>query len=131
MPRKYLFCSIVLATAGLVAGIALSSRADEIHTAVQQGNLDQVKKILAQTPKAAAAPDKNTSNLTPLHYAVSGAQKPIFDELLKHKPDVNAKEANGYTPLHYAVMNYRIDMIDPLLAAGADITAADNAKQTP
>ena len=55
----------------------------------------------------------------------------IFEELLKHKPDVNAKDAGGYTPLYHAVTNYRLDMIDPLLAAGADITAASNDKQTP
>src|SRR5262245_24293069 len=115
---------------GLVAPW-VPARADEIHTAIQQNNLDQVKKILAKNPKAVDAPDKGNNNYTPLHFVIFNAQKPLLDELLKHKPDVNAKDLGGYTPLYHAVTNYRIDMIDPLLEAGADIMAASNDKQTP
>src|SRR5437763_6424598 len=124
----YLLASLLVI--GLVVEL-IPSRADEIHTAVQQNNLDQVKKICAKNPKAAGAAAKDNNNYTPLHFAVFQGQKPVLEELLKHKPDVNAKDAAGYTPLYHAVTNYRLDMIDALLEAGADIMAASNDKQTP
>src|SRR5262245_44235368 len=130
MPLRYLFRSVALVSAGLLWGLAPSSRGDEIHTLVQQGNLDQVKKILAKNPKAAAAPDKKNNNLTPLHYAVSGAQKPILDELLKHKPDVNAKSADGDTPLHLAAWNGHYQLVGTLLDAGADPNLPDGSGQS-
>src|SRR5262245_34277983 len=107
MLRQHLLHSLAALVSFSVMTELAPSRADEIHTATQQGNLEQVKKILAKTPKAAGAPDKNNASFTPLHYAVQGAQKAILDELLKHKPDVNAKDGSGNTPLHYAVMYYR------------------------
>src|SRR5262245_17640770 len=108
MSRQRFICFLGLL---LVIGIVVeraAAPADESHTAIQQNNLDQVKKILDKNHKAVDAPDKGNNNYTPLHFVIFNGQKPMLEELLKHKPDVNAKDAGGFTPLYHAVTNYRM-----------------------
>jgi len=122
--------STVFALAALAAWAVESTlKAAEIHNAVQQNKLELIKTILKQNPKAINS--KQSNGMTPLQLSVQGAKKPVFDLLMKYKPDINMADKNGYTALHWAVMYNRTNMIEPLLNSGADINAADNQFLTP
>ena len=54
----------------------------------------------------------------------------IVSQLLRHKPDVNAKGFCSFTPLHCAAYSSRGECIDMLLAAGAWVNERDSAGET-
>ena len=98
-------------TIAVVLLAATSASADEIHTAVQQDNITKIQEILKKTPAAVNAPDTKRQNYTPLITAINYNKKNAFDELIKHKPDVNLQDPYEYTALHWAAMNLRADYV--------------------
>ena len=66
--------------------------AAEIHTAVQQGNLDAVKKEVEKDPKSVNLKDQNGH--TPLHHAVMRYRPDIAREMLKHGADISLQDNN-------------------------------------
>lgn len=80
-----------------------SSPLDEgLFQAVEQGNVEQVRSLLAA---GAAVSARDEGEATPLHRAVAVGRTEIVELLIAHGADVNAKEGIfGNTPLCEAVM---------------------------
>lgn len=96
---------LFLAPAVLVL-LAAALPADEIHTAVQQSNLENVKKILDKNPKAINAKDTN-GGFTPLHYAVMYGRSDMIEPLLAAGADITVGDNQKQTPLQYALQPFR------------------------
>ena len=70
-----------------------------IHDAVETGNIEAVKKHLADGADVNA---KKERYKTPLQHAVSYDHKEIVELLIAKGAEVNAKNRDGFTPLHFA-----------------------------
>jgi serine/threonine-protein phosphatase 6 regulatory ankyrin repeat subunit B len=75
----------------------------DIHNAVDDGDLEQVKALLKDDPGLVSG--KDILGATALHYAAGGGYKGIAEVLLANKANVNAKDNEGWTPLHWATEN--------------------------
>ena len=97
-----------------------------IHKAVEEGNIEAVKKFLA------AGIDVNAkafiTGSTPLHIA---ATKEVVELLIAKGAGVNAKEKYDMTPLHPAASTGHKEVVELLIAEGADVNAKDIADRTP
>ncbi len=69
----------------------------------------------------------------PIHAALDQeeARMPLTEVLLKHKPNLNARNVIGETPLHRAVALGELKIVEALLRAGADPNATRPQGQTP
>jgi ankyrin repeat protein len=76
-------------------------------------------------------------NLTPLHFAMSGANPKIVRRLVAGGADVMARDAMGLSPLHYAATQGKHSsetmqaLLAELLEGGIDINARDAEGWTP
>ena len=97
-----------------------------IHKAVEEGNIEAVKKFLA------AGIDVNAkafiTGSTPLHIA---ATKEVVELLIAKDADVNAKDKYDMTPLHPAAGRGHKEVVELLIAGGADVNARDEDGDTP
>ena len=97
-----------------------------IHKAVEEGNIEAVKKFLA------AGIDVNAkafiTGSTPLHIA---ATKEVVELLIAKGADVNAKDKYDMTPLHPAAGRGHKEVVELLIAGGADVNARDEDGDTP
>ena len=97
-----------------------------IHKAVEEGNIEAVKKFLA------AGIDVNAkafiTGSTPLHIA---ATKEVVELLIAKGADVNAKDKYDMTPLHPAAGRGHKEVVELLIAKGADVNAKDEDGDTP
>ena len=59
--------------------------------------------------------------------AIQHNQRSQALDLLKQKPDVNAKQVDGTTALHWAVRADDLPLVESLLKAGADVKAANRS----
>jgi len=69
-----------------------------ILKAAQDGNIEAVKQAIADGADVNA---KNTSGMTPLHWAANRGHEEVAELLISKGADVNAKDIGGYTPLDY------------------------------
>ena len=75
---------------------------------------------------------RDTCGQTPLHLACLSNRRhfKIVQELLKHKPDVNAIASRQWhgerTPLTFAVMKGSLEIVEALLLHGADVNFSDS-----
>ena len=119
-------------------GVDLETRNDgetALHLAVRccLKTRGAVRQILHELLERGADVDaRDTLGHTALHIAVlpslaynneDGTE--IVKQLLKYKPDVNAKHFASCTPLHYAAFRSSGVCIDALLAAGARVNELD------
>jgi len=96
-----------------------------LHLVVNRGDV-KLLKLLASARQAFAAA-KNTTNsagATPLHVAVATSQATVVATLLKYKPNLDAKNAEGYTPYQLACKEGNLEAIKLLLKAKVDATAS-------
>lgn len=109
-----------------IAGLKIQEMVGELEQAVQRGDVERVRDILALgiTPNV-----RFRSGLMPLAYCVqkSGAN---FDAcaamLAANFADPNLRQTNGYTPFRVACMNHNFKAAEALLAQGADPTVLAN-----
>jgi ankyrin repeat protein len=112
-----------------ITSLALSSaQAGPLHDAVRDGDLAQVKQLIAQGADVNA---KAKMGVTPLHMAASWGREQVVELLVTTSADVNAKNDVGFTPLHYAASAGHTAMAEVLIAKGANVNARDLLSTTP
>lgn len=103
--------------------------ASALHDAVEEGNLAEVKSLIAK------GEDLNAQNSgymqTPLQLAVYNENSDIVKVLIKAGADVNLKMKNGHTALHTAAFFGDTKSITFILRAKADVNAKSNDGTTP
>jgi ankyrin repeat protein len=101
-----------------------------LHSAVIDGDVPQVRKLLAAGEK----PDATVDNgWTALHFAAQEWLVDVVRALIEAGASVDARDAHGNTPLWRAVFNSqrRGEIIQILRRAGADANAANSHGVSP
>jgi len=104
-----------------VPGIA-AVRGWTLHAPASAGNLEAVKRLLAQ---GASIDEEDEDGWTALRWAVQHGQCPVVQALVDAGATVDAL-AGGKTPLHRAACMNRPDICEVLLKAGAEPNYVDN-----
>eukprot|EP00966_Prymnesium_polylepis_P223647 5174604-Prymnesium_polylepis.1 len=103
-----------------------SRRVRDMFEAVLGGKLGKVSQLLEG---GVAIDSLDDDSNTPLNCAAEGDVL-VVEELLRHKPDVNAQNKNGVTPLMRAVRSGHADVVQRLVQAGADLQIKNNDGHT-
>lgn len=103
-------------------GFAVPLPAQEIHQAVQEGDLDRVVALLDGDPASVGAVDEQER--TPIHLAAIFGHVDIARLLIERGAEVASLDHQGFSPLGMAIFRQRMEMIDLLLDAGADPVGA-------
>lgn len=82
--------------------------------AALKGHTELVQALIAK------GGDVNKTGWTPLHYAASGGQVPVIQQLLQAHAYIDAASPNGSTPLMMAAMYGSEEAVQLLLDEGAD-----------
>lgn len=77
------------------------------------------------------ARDYGALGKTLLRVASLGGDTEVIQLLLRHNPDVNARDSSNQTPLHFASLFGLTEVAQLLLKYGADVNAEDNIPYTP
>lgn len=96
-------------------------QADRLHFAAQDGNLDQVRRLLSEGRDVNAFDELGK---TPLHYAVEKEHFEVAQWLIEHGADVNARHepSVGNTPLAEVAGSCSLRIAKLLVDSGADPT---------
>lgn len=103
--------------------------AQDINDAIINGDLTQVKEILAEKPELLN--QKNADELTPINLACERGQAGIVDFLLEMGADANIGDRENSQPIHLAATSGSIESLDLLFAHGVDIDTRDDFGMTP
>ena len=98
----------------------------ELHEAVEEGDIEAVKKALA----AGADVNAKDEGWTSLAHAAANGHKEIAELLIAEGADVNAKEEEGWTPLFHASYDGHQEIVELLIGKGADVNAKDSEGST-
>jgi ankyrin repeat protein len=90
-----------------------------LFEAVTKGDIEQVKKLIAQGADVNVAEGENA--WTPLLAAAKGAHSEVVKVLLANGANVNLAETYGYTALYYAIWNDDEEIVKALISGGADV----------
>lgn len=99
--------------------------------AIEDGDLDEIRRIVAANPHVVNQALASDAPEHPLHYAVWQGQPAIVDFLLERNAEVNARADNGDTPLHYAAKHGWPEFVKKLIVRGADVNAENDGGFTP
>lgn len=92
---------------------------DLFHAAIKEGEIEDVKKLLAGGFNPSQAFE---DGITPLHLTIVHNQEEIAKLLLQNGASVKAKDATTQaTPLHFAALYGRANLATLLLQNGADV----------
>lgn len=133
MPKP--LCALVcfVLTTVFLSGCYLSSPSNIkllFFHACRTGTASKIESYLIKHPEFVNARD--SSGETGLHNAVQADNVVAIDVLVKHKADVNARDAIlGATPLWDAVSLGRIRSARHLIAAGADLDDPGGCREPP
>ena len=97
-----------------------------IHQAIINGEIDQVKKLLSS---GVDINFKNRMGWTPLHTAMSRDKWEIAELLISKNPDLNANDNQGRTPLYIAVEKEQMKFVEILLAKKVDVNTVARGGQ--
>lgn len=103
---------------GFIESQTALSAGDLFHAAIKEGEIEDVKKLLAGGFNPSQAFE---DGITPLHLAVIHNQEEIAKLLLQNGGNVNARDATTEaTPLHFAALYGRASIANLLLQKGAN-----------
>ncbi|CDO64993.1 acyl-CoA-binding protein, putative [Plasmodium reichenowi] len=91
---------------------------------VVMGDLASIKKNLKHNPSLINK--KNSSGLTPLHYACDRGYIDIVKYLVHQGANINVEDSYGDTPLHMAAYSEKLNVVDFLKSVGADINKTNS-----
>ena len=104
-----------------VAKLLIAKGADvSLHVVARIGALAKVKSLIE---KGADINAKDTSDRTPLHYAIEYGHKDFVELLIVNGADVNAKDKDGNAPGHVALRKNNSAILDLLIAKGANLAS--------
>jgi ankyrin repeat protein len=103
--------------------------AEEIHTAVESGNIKKVKALIKSKHYNVYA--KNTNGQTALHIAASKGNKEITLFLISQAASISPEDNEGRTPLHYAAEKGHKEIVTLLLSKGALVDSRDRYGKPP
>lgn len=105
--------------------------ADNLLRAIEEGNPDEVRRLIDARPDLLDALLPSDPPGSPLRAAVREDKTDVAALLLDLGADANAAGPNGETPLHAAAAFGRPEAASLLIAHGASVGAADGAGVTP
>jgi len=103
----------------------------DVFSAARLGDLQAVRRILAESPTLLNEQDDISGGDTLLHAAASSGSVELCDYLQKEGASINMRNNMGETPLHRASGCGHIAVAGFLISGGADINAKDDGKKTP
>lgn len=100
---------------------------DDIHNAAKSGNLDKLRKLIAE---GVDVNKPNKKGITPLMYAIANKHEKVVKELLKHPQiDIEKQSDDGKRPIHWAAEMYNLEILNTLLDKGADINSETSSNK--
>jgi ankyrin repeat protein/beta-lactamase regulating signal transducer with metallopeptidase domain len=102
-----------------------------IHEAAAEGDLEQVKRLIAE---GVDINSRGEREFTPLHIAAKGGQSKIARFLIAHGADIMARDVSDYTPLHVTGWGKGpgiVAVAEMLIDKGADVNEKDRWGGTP
>ena len=134
---KHLIMTVVLSALRRGGSIFISSAlffalvgcGTSVHDDVARGDIDAVKRKVERD--STILESTNELGKTPLHYAVTFAQREAMEYLIAQGADVSAADGTGLTPLHVAAIVDVRGAARLLLEAGAAMDAKDSFGDTP
>lgn len=100
-----------------------------LHVACGLGDVEQVRKLLAEGAKA-DEPNDGWKN-TPMHFAACGGHVDVAKLLLEHGATLDAKNVLDATPLHGCAGADKPKVAKWLIEQGVDVNAPDADGNTP
>ena len=85
-----------------------ASAASALHIAAKQGNVEQVKRLLAQRVDVNSV---SSLGYTPLHISAGWDLRRVTGLLVTNGAKINVQNASGWTPLHLAAGRGHIKMV--------------------
>ncbi|MFZ5979194.1 MAG: ankyrin repeat domain-containing protein, partial [Candidatus Zixiibacteriota bacterium] len=113
----------------LLAIMNVNVGAAPIHDAVANGDIDQVKNLLAENPELLNL--RNDLGLTPFNLAAFNGKLDIMKMLAGMGVDVTIGDNEHSLPTHNAAVGGHIPVLEYLLEQGAAIDARDDFEMTP
>jgi ankyrin repeat protein len=102
------------------------SKHQELYKAITQNDVENVAKLLQDSADANYVVGSGAFKMTMLNAAINVSKnKNIVELLLKHKADVNSKDAFNTTALMYAASSGNREIVELLLSYRADVNAND------
>ena len=122
--------SLLVSALVLAASAAFADGSDIVFAAIQYGDLESLRAVLAENSSLAGV--TNASGMMPLHFAARIGQADAAGILLDAGADPNAPLAKSAgTPLHYAANVDAAEIAKLLLAKGAKTEAKAVNGRTP
>jgi len=125
MTMRFSGIPIYLLTILIIMSLAISAMAGEIHTAAANGDLDQVKSLLAGDATLVSAEDQNATRDLPLHSAAGAGHLEVIRYLVEAGAEVDGGDSDGSTPLHVAALRGHLTCVEYLVDKGADVALQD------
>jgi len=108
--------------------------AQNIHEAVEKGDLARVKELVEKNPELANARATGQYaylKFTPLHFAAWKGHKDIIQYLIKKGADIHAQDSDGSSPLYWAANFGHEEIVTTLIKNGAEVNSQNNFGITP
>jgi len=103
--------------------------AQDINSASEQGDLEQVKVWVEKDPPLVDYKDKE--GRTPLHLASRGVHQDVLEYLVENGADVNARDSDNVTPLHSLSYRGNAEAMEILILKGAVVEVKEANGMTP
>ncbi len=104
-------------------------QAEEIHDAVERGDLEAITAILEKDPTRLDV--RNDDGLTPANLAALRGHVAVVEELLLFGADTSIGDTEGSLLLHNAAAGGALQVVELLLGEGVALSVPDNNGMTP